>query len=120
MKNTRTTKYVDLRCSRRLTVAEARTVLQALDAAGVEAKGVRAKLGAAITLATHRCDTANKGLCSVCGSTQNQRDGLRTRRAEDLTARLRKSKDMQDRLRKEDRQRAAFERPNLKYTGGGT
>jgi hypothetical protein len=60
--------HVDLRCGRRLTVNEAKIILEALDHVGVNMPKLRAKLTEAIMLATHTCAKAPGSVaCAVCG-----------------------------------------------------
>lgn len=89
-------KYLDLRCRLRLTVQDGYHILDALDHTGAEPKRLRAKIQAAITMATHSCDRiGSRGMCSVCGQSRDAVAQTRQRQARDFVERLSKSKAMQ-------------------------
>lgn len=73
-------KFLDLRCSRRLTVEEGRVVLAYLeDAVGDVGCSAAGKLIAAIELATHTCPPAV--VCPVCGGKNRMEQRLREQKA---------------------------------------
>lgn len=112
-------KYVDLRCSRRVTVDEARLILDCLDFARANAKGLRAKLTAAITLASHDCVGSP---CAVCGQQPDMVARVRKRRAEDFQRRLKDSAGTMRKARAAAREDALRTPPALKFVpkpGGG-
>ena len=73
-------KYLDLRCSRRLTVAEGQALLNALpDETSPAAEAAYTKILLAIQLATHECPPCVK--CPVCGGKNAMQRRLRERAA---------------------------------------
>ena len=109
-------EYVDLRCSRRITVDEARLILDCLDSAGANAKRLRAKLTAAVTLATHTCVGYP---CAVCGQSEEMVARVRKRRAKDFQERLQSSAQAMRKARAAAREDALRTPPMLKFPGGG-
>ena len=99
--------HLDLRCARRLTVAEGRLLLDLLsDVAG--AKRLRVKLAAAVDLATHTCNTHGRnGDCSVCGPWGADR--VRENRAREFKRRLEVSE-------REHRERIARSKADALFT----
>ena len=76
-------KHVDLRCSRRLTVNEAKLLLVLLDgASGRGATNARAKIMAAVVLVEHKCVPGKHGHCNVCGEYPGIKRRLAKKRAE--------------------------------------
>lgn len=64
-------RFVDLRCSRRITLAEARLILALLaDQPGRVASRARVKIEEAVKIADHQCvykrTSHGRGLCIVC------------------------------------------------------
>lgn len=108
-------KHLDLRCSRRLTVNEGRLILDALDSAGANAKPLRAKILAAITLATHECPP--EGRCAVCGQHGEQVSRMRERRAKDFQESLRNSEAAMAMARTRAREHALRSPAHLKLAG---
>jgi hypothetical protein len=105
-------KKLDLRRSLRLTVAEGRLILDALDAAKFPAANLRVKVLDAITRATHTCD--RKGpmkRCSVCDQHQDNVRRVRERQAADFRQRLKDSSELQEKLRERAREEAKKETP---------
>lgn len=98
-----TTKHIDLRCERRLTVNEARIVLAALEGVSPTPKLLIAKLADAVMRATHKCTGR---LCPVCKRKPSDVAAMRKRRAKDLMDRLAAS-------RKLDAELCARRRANL-------
>ena len=113
------TKYVDLRCSRRLTVNEAKLLLVLLDnAAGREATNARAKLMAAVVLVEHKCVPGVDGPCNVCGEYPGAKQRVAKRRAETFQRSL---MDARSRERVERAARAESllrNPPDLRLSGG--
>ena len=74
--------HLDLRCSRRLTLQEGRVILDALRFARVENRRLIAKLEEAVTMASHTCNKAWHGRCSVCRQDPAAAARIRTQQAE--------------------------------------
>lgn len=108
-------KFLDLRCSRRLTVEEGQALLDALpDEASPAAETAYTKILLAIQLATHTCPPAV--VCPVCGGKNAMERRLRERAA---VVRLKKAPELEKAKRAvvADARREAMEsRPPLKLT----
>ncbi|MFN7019860.1 MAG: hypothetical protein ACK4WH_00855 [Phycisphaerales bacterium] len=103
--------HLDLRRSLRLTVADGRTILDALDAAGAPAKHLRAKLLAAIQRATHRCNIDARGRCTICDEDPMANARISKRRADTFLRSLERSARAREKCLREARERAAFQAP---------
>lgn len=107
-------KYLDLRCSRRLTVEEGRVIVDYLrDEGGAVCEAAAGKLILAIELATHKCPGHN---CPVCGGKNAAERRLRERNA---VQRLQKAPELEKakRAKVASARREALEaRPPLKLT----
>lgn len=110
--------HLDLRCRRRLTVAEGRTILAALDSAGVANVRLKAKIDEAIALATHKCDKRGpRGLCSVCNNFASSVKRIREMRAEDFKKAIASGKEWEQKERARRREESLRSPPpNLTLT----
>lgn len=120
------TAYVDLRCSRRLTVAEAELLLDCMESAAVHqhasapsaaARRLRAKLIEAVRLATHDCVGTK---CVVCGRYPEQRARERRKKGKEFKRRLADSAALMEKMERarvrDSRERALRNPPALKLT----
>lgn len=113
-------KHVDLRCSRRLTVQEAKLLLVLLDgASGREATNARAKLMAAVVLAEHKCVPGKDGPCNVCGEYPDNKRRVAKRRAETFQRSLREAINRERVERAQRMEEMMRNPPELKLAGKG-
>ena len=90
--------YVDLRCSRRLTVVEAKLLLDCMESAAAPsaaARRLRAKLIEAVMLASHKCVGPK---CVVCGRYPEQHACERREKSKEFKRRLADSAALMEKM----------------------
>ncbi len=122
-------KHVDLRCSRRLTLQEARALVELVEVTKPTRGQFRGvgnavkKLRAALLLAEHECKFSREGFCKICN---RPRGFVPYNPVERLLKAAREVAERRQKLREDEKRRAdirdrqeALRHRVIKFPGGG-